>query len=399
MNNDNTNVETPIEVFICDFCEDEYNKNVLCTLLDAIDSNKEYKICNACYDDKKQKCYECDEIYNIDSMIYYYDDRYLCGYCREEHYYRTDCCDEIYRNDQNCECDCDEERGEIDYREYYTGDDFVDNNERIYSCEIECNYNDSIEDANNTINKLPECIGIASDGSLNDRGIEIITPKLSGEIGRKVLEDTCRLLNEDNFDVDKRCGLHVHIDSKDYLDSDFKTQKLMLFYLIFEDVIMSFLPLSRRENRYCLPLSNYYHPEEIINCSNIEELEKIWYRESDSMRIERRKDEKYDNTRYAGINFHSLLANGHIEIRYHSGTINFDKIYNWIKLHVRILDEISVTNNSEMSLQNLLKIKFHLDLKQKTNKFFELLKLDKELIKYFKERQKKFANLSNEENE
>lgn len=172
-------------------------------------------------------------------------------------------------------------------------------------------------------------------------------------------------------------------------------KNIMLFYLNFENTILSFIPQSRSQNRFCIPLSQIFHRKEILDCENLEAVEQLWYRDSDTLSRESRKKEKYDHTRYAGVNFHSLLSNGHIEIRFHSGTIDSDKILHWIALHTAIIDYCMTTP----LLNNLIKEK---TLKRETDKMFELLQKDKRLkpetIEYLFVRQKKFLS-DNEDTE
>jgi hypothetical protein len=267
----------------------------------------------------------------------------------------------------------------------------VEAGKRAYSCEIECYYND-IDDLEKVSKEITPQIGITDDGSLDDNGKEFITPKLSGVIGEKTLRKLCKELNANNFYVNRTCGLHIHLDCSDYktdngeLNID-KVKKLFLFYLAFEPVIYSYLPLSRRKNTYCLPLNSFFHEKEINEAQELNRLEQIWYREQDFDRIKDRKSEKYDSTRYAGINFHSLFSNGHLEIRYHTGTIDYRKIKNWIDLHVAILDYI---RNDNYAWAEIGEVKFLSQLQDKQARLFKLLNLPKTIQKYLISRQKKF---------
>lgn len=385
------------EVFICINCE----KHFLHESEGKYDDDDWY--CQDCFDDEFCICSDCGEYVRQDDTKEVQDD-YVCNECYNDNdYFYCDQCDRHYPQDNYggnglCEdCYNDETREENDEdssndqdRKYSKDDSRVESGKRAFSCEIECYYpEDDYQKVRDVLASIDSGIGMSHDGSLNNYGKEFQTPKLSGKKGKDILKNLCDELNANEFHVDRTCGLHIHLDTSDLAGRIEKLKKLILFYMIIEPLLYSYLPFSRRANRYCMPLSEFYHEDEIKNVCDISQLETIWYREQSHEKIERRKNDRYDSTRYAGINLHSLLSNGHIEIRHHSGTIDYQKIQNWIDLHVRILDVIEQDN---ISLDNIIKLKYILSLSQKQTKVFELLNLEPKLQKYFTARNKKFGN-------
>jgi hypothetical protein len=274
---------------------------------------------------------------------------------------------------------------------------------RAYSFEIECYYNNH-SGLENVSNDISNAIGVSNDNSLNDDGKEFITPKLSGKKGAKLLKDTCKLLIDNGFFVNSTTGLHMHVDASDFKDDIHSLKNLFLFYMIFEPVIYSFLPYSRRSNTYCMPLEQFYNQKEIENCSEVEELEKIWYREQDYEQKESRKKNKYDQSRYAGVNFHSLFKDGHIEFRHHSGTLDYEKMNMWKELHLAIIDKCIVKEteyNRECQLHafKITPCRNILELSLRRDKMFELLELEPCVQKYFLARNKKFSKELQDNNE
>lgn len=395
--------------------------------LEIFTDNENLPYCRDCYDELFFICDDChnegergEDENNIN------DDKIVCNNCYDDYNYCEQCDRHIYADDYNydesmCQNCWENEREECgnDERKYSKDNTYAKGKDRIYAVEIETNFDD-YQDRKNLFSMLPEEIGITHDGSLGSHGVELQTPKLNGKEGDELLKQVCQHLNENNFSVDKACGLHIHIDTSDYFkvdtelikkkidyhygrvsDKDYakltpqmidsiivdRLKKLMLFYLAFESVLYSFLPMTRRTNRYCYPLSEFYHEMEINNVSQVEAFEKIWYREQEKNAVENRKKEKYDNTRYAGYNFHSMLANKHIEARHHSGTQDYHKIKNWIDLNVRILDFVM---SEGIKTEELKKVKHAIGLPQKTKIFFEMLAIPKKLQAYFLARQKKF---------
>ena len=380
------------EVLQCDICHNEIEEG------DEIEHDGDI-YCDRCFNDEFAYCDDCGEIERRDDLIYIDNtEEHLCDSCYE----RQDCfiCDgcgetltgDCYGQDgycQNCWGDRERDNGEDFNRGYDKSDRLVEEGKRAFSCEIECYYpDDDIDLLREAIENIDEGVGMSEDGSLDDCGKEFQTPKLSGEKGEKVLKDLCRELNDRNFYVNRTCGLHIHLDAKDFQGDTEKIKRLMLFYLIVEPLLLSYLPFSRRKNRFCLPLSQFYHEQEIREANDITDIEKMWYREQSQERIENRKKYRYDNTRYAGVNMHSMLSNNHLEIRHHSGTIDYTKIINWIRLHVRVLDKIS---RNEIPLDEIINLKNILNLSQRQSKVFEMLDLEEDLQKYFIARNRKFG--------
>jgi hypothetical protein len=146
---------------------------------------------------------------------------------------------------------------------------------------------------------------------------ELVSPILMGRDGLEQLKKVCEALNAAGARVDKTCGLHVHHGVNDYGVNDFKA--LYATYAKFEKVLDSFLAPSRRGsvNQYCSTLSS--RGIDIM----LEELKKV--KTVVGM-------QSMFSDRYVKLNICSYIKYGTIEFRQHQGTLNFDKIYNWILL-------------------------------------------------------------------
>lgn len=392
---DTVNVSEPI-IFTCSQCNEGYRD--IHSMQHVVDNEI---LCSDCFYDRYNYCENCNQVVH-ESDVYHHDDYPYCQSCYNEHYFYCNECDTSYSLDEqsnddnvciNCYNNDDNEGYENgNYSQYlkpYSKDNYlVEKDHRAFSCEIECYYK-TIDGLKKVANNISKHIGITTDGSLSSKGLEFITPKLSGKKGRKALRKLTNELKNNGFTVDKTCGLHIHLDTEDIKDNYEKIKNIFLFYIAFEPVIFSYLPISRRKNRYCLPLTEFYHENEIKKCNNLTCIEQMWYREQSLSSIEGRKKQRYDSSRYSGINLHSLLSNGHIEIRYHSGTLIYNKIIKWIELHVAILDYISKTDSYIVS-NALRDIKYLVSLKEKQEKMFNILNLPKNLQNYFKDRQNKF---------
>lgn len=152
---------------------------------------------------------------------------------------------------------------------------------------------------------------VITDGSLTGTNtFEIVSPILEGADGLEQLRKVCEILEVNNVKVNKSCGLHIHFDASQIGNTQMKN--IILNYIAYEEHIDSFLPLSRRgeTNYYCQSLKSY--KEKIKNASTIEKMISIF------------------RGRYFKLNLQSYTRHNTIEFRQHSGTVEFEKISNWI---------------------------------------------------------------------
>ena len=150
---------------------------------------------------------------------------------------------------------------------------------------------------------------IVSDASIQGvNGQEIVSPILKGKQGLNSLRMVCNSLNAIDAKVNKSTGLHIHFDASKISDSHFV--QIFKNYQILENVIDSFMPVSRRaqNNVYCRSIQGLNYN----TCTT----------KSDIIRV--------NGTRYRKVNAESYLSHKTVEFRQHSGTTDYDKIANWI---------------------------------------------------------------------
>ena len=170
---------------------------------------------------------------------------------------------------------------------------------------------------------LPGTWKIVSDSSIEYGGkpgtaIEVVSPPLKGVEGERQLKKVCQVLSDCRARVNKSCGLHIHIDANGTVEKstmgakDFK--RLMFFYAKFEKVFDSMVPFSRRENRcnYARSLeSTIRYIRSLKTCKKL--LRSL-------------------PTRMCKVNLLAFVRYGTIEFRQHSGSIEYEKIINWINI-------------------------------------------------------------------
>tara|TARA_R110000765_G_scaffold386823_1_gene478912 strand:- start:185 stop:1207 length:1023 start_codon:yes stop_codon:yes gene_type:complete len=142
---------------------------------------------------------------------------------------------------------------------------------------------------------------------------ELVSPILSGAAGFANLEKTINALNEvPGVTVDRRCGLHVHLAWTGMAPDHVKN--IIVRYAKHEDDIDAWMPSSRRGTN------------------------SRWAKKIDSTLINRarRGDTLHSIARnvmdrYYKVNAECLRTHGTVEFRQHGGTIDLDKIENWVR--------------------------------------------------------------------
>lgn len=157
-------------------------------------------------------------------------------------------------------------------------------------------------------------------------GFELVSPPLSGAEAFEQIKIVCKVLDECGSKVNKKCGLHIHHGANDFTIDTFKN--LFNLYVRFESTIDSMMPTSRRDNNnsYCRSMRGIcsLNPtsrkakidsilERIKDCTTVDELRNI-----------------YSGNRYHKLNAEAYVKHGTIEFRQHSGTLDAEKIINWV---------------------------------------------------------------------
>lgn len=162
--------------------------------------------------------------------------------------------------------------------------------------------------------------------------------------------------------------LYVNIDA---LRNNHTVLKNSMDYLAsIDSTIRALLPVTRRKNSYCLPISKVVATGGHTTTTNTMEL----LRQS--------------NTRYCGFNYQSINRHGTIECRYHGGTVDTDKIKHWGMFIERVIN--SALSKNATTLTGEFRDIVH--EKQKLLLLLSALGLPEATEKYILERFKRFHN-------
>jgi len=152
------------------------------------------------------------------------------------------------------------------------------------------------------------------DSSVNN-GCEIVSPVLEGEDGFEQIRKIVKALSTAGGRINRSCGLHVHVQASD-LDGQW-LKNIMSRYDANADAIDAFMPPSRREGgyanrQYCNRFSDGVNSSSFARATSVDGVRRCFY------------------DRYVTVNLQPLTRLGTIEFRQHAGTLNADKILNWV---------------------------------------------------------------------
>jgi len=254
-------------------------------------------------------CHGCNrEYYRGDLLRYYRDNQFYCRGCNPIR--------DIYFHPKFVQLDrLNNTFNKIEFKQCFG-----------IELEVDCRnimFNKVIEKTN---------FGSCHDGSV-DNGVEFVSPILQGDWGYKQIKRLCKYLRGKN--ISHKCGYHVHFDGRDYDWQEIK--KIWAVYKVLEPIIQGLMPKSRTNNHYCRPIRQSF--ERIMSIDSNNELYEVWYDGFwDDEYDEEPHEHKYNESRYTGFNLHAWFYQQTIEVRYHTGTTDFNKIINWIKLNKKIID-------------------------------------------------------------
>lgn len=222
---------------------------------------------------------------------------------------------------------------------------------------------------------LPRGTKMVRDGSIQgNNGQEFLPPVVKRQNDWKKIERTVKALKEMDWQANDTCGYHMHFSHALINPENPKLIKeiFRIFYYL-EPFIFQCLPVSRRNNEYCRPISQYFTAKDIkqelkldywyygnfwkkrIRRNNDHNSHPSYVRTNESgqitdhinfgdgkmgkenMKIAKEQDHYYVG-RYIGCNLHALYTKGTLELRYFPSILEFSYVYAWAKIMERVFD-------------------------------------------------------------
>jgi len=174
---------------------------------------------------------------------------------------------------------------------------------------------------------------------------EVVLPPLADcQVAYEYLESVCAAIAATGATVNRACGLHVHISNAPLADGSnaaaftgdsistkertgrylsrhgapldaVAVKDIMLRYTTQQGTVNGMLPASRHNNRHCVPLN----ARDIEAANTLSELTRA------------------TNGKFSTINL-TTWSRGTIEFRQHSGTIEAEKIWNWVQFILNLVN-------------------------------------------------------------
>ncbi|MBI5798700.1 MAG: amidoligase family protein [Candidatus Yonathbacteria bacterium] len=242
-----------------------------------------------------------------------------------------------------------------------------------FGIEIECN----VPTGNYTeFKRQVQAIGCetAGDGSIHadsdQEGIEIKTPPMGFNRLARTLTKIEKLCETNNVEVNRSCGLHVHVSNKRFYIVK-NLRRIALLWVAIEDVLFATQPESRLNNQYCQRKLKHYITNGLPTLPH----------DKDSL-----VRELGSTDRYYALNFASLARHGTIECRLHAGTTSAKKIIYWAKL-LQSIYTYALERYDEKAVSALFEKKTD---ENKIKKTWDILTLDTAHKTYLNARIQKF---------
>ncbi|MDC7784780.1 amidoligase family protein [Rhodoplanes sp. TEM] len=181
---------------------------------------------------------------------------------------------------------------------------------------------------------------LTTDASLGPRSVEVVSPVLSGEEGIAEARRVVDAMREFGCRVSVRCGFHVHVYAGD-MNAD-QLRALAINFVHCETAFDAIVPPSRRRDLNQYVLSNRtafggHYDNEAINRA----VENYKLATDIPSLIQRVSGcgMPANTTRYRKLNMTSYNRYRTVEFRQHGGTVDADKVENWVRVCVGFVEK------------------------------------------------------------
>lgn len=169
---------------------------------------------------------------------------------------------------------------------------------------------------------------IMRDSSISPQGgesCELVTPILKYQ-DIEDLQELVRKLREKGMKVNSSCGIHIHVGADQHTAKSLKNL-MNIFYSKQDMIYRSLEVLSRREANYAKKVSEgKIETLKRKKPQTLNEIGEIWYGGNVSD-----NQQKYNSTRYHGLNLHNVWYGHTVEFRLFNSTTHAGKIKAYIQ--------------------------------------------------------------------
>lgn len=145
----------------------------------------------------------------------------------------------------------------------------------------------------------------------------------------ETIQELVRKLRAAGAKVNDSCGIHVHVDASTH---DVKTlRNIANIMAAKEDMLYKSLQVQVQREYYCKKADTRFLDDmNRRRPKSMDELERIWYNGATG------RYQHYDDTRYHGLNLHSVFSKGTIEFRLFNSSLHAGEVKSYIQLCLAI---------------------------------------------------------------
>lgn len=171
-------------------------------------------------------------------------------------------------------------------------------------------------------------------------GYEVVSPALvlDGDGECDELRNGCEAVMAERPKITQQCGLHVHVDVSDFNWKE--VQKLLALWSRYEPFFFSLVPQSRKNNIYCQEMRGQTWAEAHRN-------DMISFSAKPALTATNRRDfERSCRSlgKYRTLRMNMWALNGRVEFRMHSGTVDYKKIKQWLRLVLSLVGRVKTSS-------------------------------------------------------
>ncbi|MET4238607.1 amidoligase family protein [Bradyrhizobium sp. RT10b] len=234
---------------------------------------------------------------------------------------------------------------------------------------------------------VPNTWKIVTDGSIGHQNGEVVSPVLSGEEGLEQARKITEALKAAGCTVNPACGFHVHVGAGD-LDLN-QLRKLAVNFVHAETAMDCIMPVSRRADKNTYVQSNRSGFGGETENQKINNAIKAYERAQTKAALITHVSSNGSAggaSRYRKLNFQALNRQPSVEFRQHQGTVESEKVVNWVRLCVAFVDRSMVSRPRPRTALNAK----HVETAE-LGQLLTWLRLEPEACKFFRARRKEFS--------
>ena len=164
---------------------------------------------------------------------------------------------------------------------------------------------------------------------------ELVSPVLT-EGDLDLLVRTVDAVRHAGATVNSHCGVHVHVGAATCA-VDHLNKAIDLLIVLEPLVIERMLGINQHRRKFTGLMSKEFIDR--FRASRPTTFEELWALWGGSGYDERRRRDRYDVSRYKGFNLHSHAFRGTIEFRYFNGTVDSQRIIEYVRLCLGIAEQ------------------------------------------------------------